>query len=89
MGFFSSDESDEPEYKEYTEHTAEIHYANGDVEEVVFDAMRRYNDAVILKNYTGATSRGFDRETFATISMHNVRKIETKNREKKNMEVEE
>lgn len=89
---------------EYTEHTAEVHYPNGDVEEIVFDKMRRDSDVIILSDYKDYTPKtttrgcgmscsfawhgGFEAEKFATLPLDNFRKFETVNRRDASMEYE-
>jgi len=78
--------------KSYTVHTAEIHYSNGEKEEVDFDAMYHKDECVILKNYTGYSTGtyggGFNSEAIATLPYVNFNKIHTVNRRKETMEYE-
>lgn len=77
--------------KEYTVHTAEIHYANGEKEEVDFDSMIRKDECVVLKNYTGYTPNrygNFNSEAFMTLPYVNFNKIETVNRRKDSFKYE-
>lgn len=81
--------------EEYTVHTAEIHYTNGEKEEVEFDSMISEDDYVKLKDYNGYTTNnalpgggGFTSEAFMMIPYENFNKIETVSRRTETMEYE-
>lgn len=78
--------------EDYTEHRAEIHHANGDSTEVVFDEMVNHGDVIELQSYVGFTEktdrgcghrseyttyRGFDAEAFMSIPVENLNRLHT------------
>lgn len=91
------------ETKEYTEHTALVRYPDGSEEEITFDEMQIKENCIILENYKGYGEdyaqtcgsphelrrvNGFDAEKFCTLSLGQISKFETINRETKEFEYE-